>query len=103
MSTQLFYEVCMTDMGTCQLCGKMCQTKFASFYRNVGMLFRRQTYAIHANMCKSCVHKYFWDFTWKNLLLGWWGTISLIVTPIYFIQNVFSYIAALYKLRDALE
>jgi hypothetical protein len=39
----------------------------------------------------------------KNLLLGWWGTISLIVTPIYTIQNVASYVTAMNALRGVPE
>src|ERR1700681_3657120 len=46
----------------CQLCGNMRMTKFVAFYRNVGMLFRRQTYTIMGNLCKTCVHKQFWKF-----------------------------------------
>ena len=53
--------------------------------------------------CRSCIHKKYWEFTGKNLLLGPWGTISLIVTPIYLIQNTAVYASALYKLRDAIE
>ena len=65
------------------------------------MLIRRRDYAIHANLCRPCVHKYFWEYTWKNLAFGWWGTVSMLVTPIYAVQNMFNYLAALYKLRDA--
>jgi coenzyme F420-reducing hydrogenase beta subunit len=90
-------------MCRCQGCGNVCQTRYVTFYRNVGMLFRRQTHTIHGDMCRSCVHKRFWEFTAKNVLLGPWGTISMIVTPIYLLQNVGSYLVTLYKLRDALE
>jgi hypothetical protein len=90
-------------MQRCQSCGNMRQTKFVAFYRNVGMLFRRQEYTIMGNLCKTCVHKHFWKFEVMNVLLGPWGTFSLIVTPIYLVQNIFSYLAALYKLRGALE
>jgi hypothetical protein len=34
---------------------------------------------------------------------GWWGTISLLITPVYFVMNTYSFAAAPYKLRDALE
>ncbi len=78
-------------------------TKFVAFYRNVGMLFRRQTYTIMGNFCKTCVHKHFWKFEVMNVLLGPWGVISIMVAPIYFVQNIFSYAIALYKLRDSLE
>ncbi len=89
--------------GRCQACGNMRQTKYVSFQRNVGMLLARRTYTVRGDMCKACIHKRYWEFTGKNRLLGPWGTISLIVTPVYLIQNTGVYVAALYKLRDAIE
>jgi hypothetical protein len=41
----------------------------------------------------------FWQFTGKNILLGPWGIISLVVTPFYLLQNTGVYLKALYKLR----
>ena len=76
-------------------------TKFVAFYRNVGMLFRRQTYTIMGNLCESCVHKQFWKFEALDVVLGPWGMLSAIVAPIYFVQNIFSYAAALYKFERA--
>jgi hypothetical protein len=90
-------------LGRCQRCGNMRQTARVSFHRNVGMLFLRRTYKIEGNLCKSCVRRHFAEFMVKNLLLGWWGTLSLIVTPIYAVQNVASYIAAMHELRGAPE
>src|SRR5271167_2843417 len=87
----------------CQFCGNMRQTKYVTFYRNVGMLFSRQTHEIQGNMCKSCVHKYFWQFTQMNLVLGWWGAISFLVTPIYLVQNLANYLIATYQLRGNLD
>jgi len=81
----------------------MRHTKYVSFDRNVGMLVRRQTHSVSGYLCKPCIHKFFWEFTAKNILLGPWGTISLIVTPMYLIQNMGSYLVALYTLRDAPE
>jgi hypothetical protein len=90
-------------MRRCQSCGAMRQTQYVAFYRNIGMLFARRTITVQGDMCKSCVHRFFWEFTAKNILLGPWGVISMIVTPIYLIQNTGSYLVALYKLRDAPE
>jgi hypothetical protein len=87
----------------CQGCGSMRATAHVSFHRNVGMLFIRRTYKIEGNLCKSCIKKQFTQFTIKNLLLGWWGTISLFVTPIYAIQNVASYVSAIRALRGMPE
>lgn len=90
-------------IGRCQLCGNPRQTAQAEFTRNVGMIVVRQTHKINANMCKTCLNKNYWEFMGKNLLLGPWGTISLIVTPIYFITNTVSYISAKKKLSGAVE
>ncbi len=81
----------------------MRQTSPVTFHRNIGMLVVRQTRSIQGNMCKTCVGKKFWDFTAKNILLGPWGLISLIVTPIYLVTNTVAYISAMQKLRGAIE
>lgn len=91
------------DMTRCQRCGSMRQTTRVTFHRNVGMLLIRRTYKIEGNLCKSCIRKHFGEFMLKNLLFGWWGTISLIVTPIYAVQNVAAYIAAMHALRGVPE
>jgi hypothetical protein len=91
------------SFGRCQTCGSTRQTAPVKFHRNIGMLFARQTKSIQGNMCKTCAKKYFWDFTVKNLLLGPWGVISLIVTPIYLITNVVSYSKAMRALQGAIE
>jgi hypothetical protein len=83
-------------MQRCQSCGEMRATKFIAFYRNVGMLFRRQTFTLMGNLCESCVHKLFWKFEALDVVLGPWGMISAVVAPIYFVQNIFSYVVALY-------
>ena len=69
----------------------------------MGMLFIRRTYKIEGNLCKSCIKKHFTQFTIKNLVFGWWGTISLFVTPVYAIQNVASYVSAMRALRGMPE
>jgi hypothetical protein len=85
----------------CQLCGNMGMTRFVAFYRNVGMLLARRTYTIVGNLCESCVHKNFWKFEALDVLLGPWGTLSIFLTPIYLVQNIFTYIFALYKFSRA--
>jgi hypothetical protein len=76
---------------------------YAAFDRNVGMLLARRSYSIRGTMCKHCIDQKFWEFTWKNLTMGWWGTILLIITPVYFVMNGYRYASARYKLRDALD
>ena len=67
------------------------------------MLVVRRTYFVRGDLYKPCVHKAYWEFTGKNLLLGPWGTISLVITPTYLVQNTWTYVRALYQLRDALD
>jgi len=93
----------LNAIGRCQFCGSMRQTSPVTFHRNIGMLVARQTRSLKGNLCKTCVSKNFWDFTAKNLLLGPWGMISMIVTPIYLITNTVSYVSALQKLSGAVE
>lgn len=90
-------------MGRCQVCGNTRQTSPVEFQRNIGMIVLRQTRSPRGNMCKTCLSKKYWEFTGLNLLLGPWGVISLIVTPIYLVTNTISYVSASRKLSGAVE
>jgi hypothetical protein len=92
-----------TSIGRCQICGSMRQTSQVTFHRNIGMLVARQTMKIQAAMCKTCLGKKYWEFQGKGLLLGPWGMISLIVTPIYLVTNTVNYVSATRKLSGAVE
>jgi hypothetical protein len=81
----------------------MRMTTPVTFQRNIGMVLARQTIRLQANLCKTCLGKKYWEFMGKNLLLGPWGTISLIVTPIYLVTNTVSYVSASRKLSGAVE
>lgn len=89
--------------GRCQVCGNVRQTTLVKYQHNIGMLVLRQTRSIQGNMCKTCVGKKFWEYSGKNLLLGPWGVISLILTPIYLITNIAAYASASRKLSGAVE
>jgi hypothetical protein len=90
-------------IGRCQICGNMRQTALVKYQHNIGMLVARQTRYIQGQMCKTCVSKKFWEFTGKNLLLGPWGMISLVLTPVYFVTNIVAYAGASRKLSGAVE
>lgn len=75
----------------CQLCGVEAPTKHASFHQNIGLLVLRFHQSVEGQLCKSCIHKEFWKKTLVNLTLGWWGFISLIVTPFFILNNVVRY------------
>ena len=89
--------------GRCQICGSMRQTSQVKFHHNIGMIVLRQTRSIQGNMCKTCLRSKYWEYMGKNLLLGPWGIVSLVVTPIYMVTNTVSYVSSSRKLRDAVE
>jgi hypothetical protein len=90
-------------IGRCQLCGNTRQTARVKFERNIGLLVLRQSRRLEANLCKTCVGTQFWNFQAKNLLLGPWGMISLLLTPIYLVTNTVSYASARRELSSAVE
>ena len=65
------------------------------FYQNIGALLMRFTKRIDGNLCKSCIHKYFWEFTLITLILGWWGVISFLTTLFYIPNNIIRYLFSL--------
>jgi hypothetical protein len=79
----------------CQSCGVEAPTKHVAFYQNIGALVMRFTRTIDGNLCKSCVHRHFWQFTLVNFTLGWWGVHSLIITPFFILNNLFRYLGCL--------
>ncbi len=54
-------------------------------------------------MCKTCMRGKYWEFMGKNLLLGPWGIVSVIVTPIYMVTNTVTYVSGTRKLSGAVE
>ena len=79
----------------CQSCGVEAPTKYVAFYQNIGALVMRFSKSAEGNLCKSCIHGTFWQFTLTTLVLGWWGLISLIVSPFFILNNVFRYLFCL--------
>src|SRR5438874_1688311 len=75
----------------CQACGVEAPTKYVEFYYNIGALVLRFSKSIKGSLCKSCIHKYFWQFTLIDLTAGWWGMISFIITPFFILNNVGRY------------
>lgn len=75
----------------CQSCGIEAPTKYVSYHQNIGALVMRFSKSVQGNLCKNCVHKHFWSLTGTTAVLGWWGMISLIVTPFFLINNVVRY------------
>lgn len=81
--------------GRCQVCGVSAPTKHVEFHQNVGMLVMRTHRTVRGNLCKSCIHQKFWKMTGITLAVGWLGTISLILAPIFVISNTVRYLSCL--------
>lgn len=79
----------------CQSCGIEAPTKYVAFYQNIGALVVRFGKSVEGELCKSCIHRYFWSFSLTSLFLGWWGTISFVVTPFFLLNNVGRYLTCL--------
>jgi len=79
----------------CQGCGVEAPTRYAEYHQNIGALVVRFGKSYKGQLCKRCMHKYFWQTSVTTLFLGPWGMISLIVTPFFLINNVARYLAAL--------
>jgi hypothetical protein len=79
----------------CQACGANAATKYVAIHQNIGALIMRFSRSVQGNLCKSCVSKYFWEYTTINLFLGWWGIISFILNPFLIINNIYYYLSSL--------
>ena len=94
-STQKPQSPSSTTVNTkdvCQSCGLSCDTKYVEFYENLGLVILRYHRSATGNFCKSCIDYYFWTFTGRTMLLGWWGVISLILTPFILLNNLLRFV-----------
>lgn len=79
----------------CQKCGIEAPTKYVAMYQNIGVLVMRFSTSVEGNLCKNCIHSTFWTMTGINMTLGWWGMISLVVTPFFIVNNTVRYLGCL--------
>ena len=79
----------------CENCGCEAPTRYVAFHQNIGLLVMRLYNGTTGNLCKRCINSTFWKYTAINLTLGWWGIISLFLTPIFCIINLCYYIPCL--------
>jgi hypothetical protein len=82
-------------MSVCYECGLQVPTKSVEFRQNIGALVMRFSRTWKGDICKSCSHGVFWKMTLITLAVGWLGTISLIMAPIFIISNIVQYILCL--------
>lgn len=85
----------VTRTGACRACGAFAPTKYVEFHQNIGGFVVRFHKSMKGALCKSCIHRYFWEYTGLTLFAGWWGVISFFVTPVFLVNNVVRYVGCL--------
>ncbi len=75
----------------CQSCSLPKALTKVSFSYNIGMLFSRRERTTAGTFCFNCSDKYFWRYTFINLVFGWWGLISFFMTLLFLLKNIFYY------------
>ncbi|MDF3070071.1 MAG: hypothetical protein K0R38_5672 [Polyangiaceae bacterium] len=78
----------------CDVCNSAEPSVHVHLRHNVGMLFMRREYETQGRLCASCLKDVFRRHQVNNLLLGWWGVISFVLTWFYLIDNTRDYLAA---------
>jgi len=72
---------------TCGICRRDPPLGQATLSANIGMLLVRQTRRVSGPMCSGCFGAQYARMTLTNAFLGWWGVISLFVTPVWLTKN----------------
>jgi hypothetical protein len=90
----------------CDICSSGEPSVHVQLRHNVGMLFMRQEYETQGRLCTACLGRAFRKHQLCNLLLGWWGMISFVMTLVFLVDNVRVYLGArrdLTRLREHRE
>ncbi len=82
------------NIGYCQACRRRGEVRSVSLYQNIGIIIIRLHKAIHAQLCRDCISKYFWEYSLITFFGGWWGIISFILTPFLLMINLYHYFAS---------
>jgi len=78
----------------CQSCGIEAPTRKVFFVQHIGAVIMFFHKRIGGLFCRNCVNKYFSEFFFKTLFLGWWGVISVFATPVVLIIDIVNYFRA---------
>jgi len=78
------------DRAPCAGCGsRVAPTGYANFHRTISLLYVRFMAQKEGNFCVPCAWKISAGYNSVMLVLGWWGFIGLVLTPVYFAQNLY--------------
>jgi hypothetical protein len=77
--------------GVCAHCRKKKPTMSAGLNRHIGAIILMFHKSIRGQLCKECISQVFWDYMLITCFFGWWGLVSLFVTPVVLINNTIVY------------
>jgi hypothetical protein len=80
----------------CEGCGRDVPIRRVALNRHIGAFVVMFHVTYDAFLCKRCISTIFWRYTPVTLLLGWWGILSVIITPLVVLNNLFTYIRSLF-------
>jgi len=75
----------------CASCGLQVPTKWVEYQQNIGMIVTRRKARVAGFLCRRCNRAYFKSYTLTTLFLGWWGVVSLIVSPVLIVSNLIQF------------
>ena len=78
----------------CQSCGVEAPTQKVLFVQHIGAIVMFFHKRIGGLFCRNCVNKYFIEYFFITLVLGWWGIISVFATPVVLLIDLFNYFRA---------
>ena len=83
-------SVAEPDRTPCAGCGsQVAPTGYGVFHRTISLLYIRFTAKKEGNFCVPCAWKIGGGYSGATLVLGWWGPIGLVTTPVYLAQNLY--------------
>ncbi len=91
----------MVYQRACNGCGQVTRVSLSTFHQHIGLLVIRFPSHVTGDFCLRCTHRLFWKKSLTTFFLGWWGIISLVMTPIFLVQNIAAYLQALKDLKDS--
>ena len=80
--------------GYCESCHRVAKLRQAHFSQNIGAAVLRFSRTVSGQLCKHCIDKFFFRFTFVTMLLGWWGILSFFSSCVAVPANVVSWVGS---------
>lgn len=83
------------ELHQCEVCGVLTRAKIVCLRQNISYLWARQETVFCGRACPRCLTRMALSFTFKTLLLTWFGVVGVAVGPLYILFNVYEALSAL--------